>query len=115
MSKRDSRKWTLIDGVRRNADHPTTFEIPDEAERLSVPIGAFVKVGFEWPEKVRQGTFGAERMWVKITDVIIDDERTVVEYSGVLDNDPVVFDEVIKCGDLVDLEPKHILSIMAAE
>ena len=57
--------YTLVDGVRLNAEHPTTFEIPSEAEKDALAEGDLCKVGIEFKPI---GRIAGERFWVRITD-----------------------------------------------
>lgn len=84
---------TLLDGVERNKQHPLTFEIPTVDEKAAVKPGDFVKIGFEMYGR-------GERMWVEVTE----------SGKGLLNNDPVLMPMV--CGEPVEFESKHILSIM---
>ena len=92
-------KFTLIDGVTRNAENPDTFEIPTEEERRCVVPDDLVKVGFEMEDE----DLGGERMWVEVTSV--DGEQ----FTGTLSNHPIVID--LAFGDEVRFGLKHILSI----
>jgi len=89
---------TLIDGEKRQDEHPETFVIPPLWVRHSVDAGDVVKVGFEL-----QGT-GAERMWVRVTRVT--DNGT---YEGELDNHPAILP--MDYGDAVAFGPENILDV----
>lgn len=88
----------LVDGIQMNADNPETFDIPTNEDIDNLTIGSHVKVGFKSDN-------GTERMWVKLTNEV--DGNTV---NGVLDNDPVLVED-IECGDLIQFERKHIIGI----
>ena len=93
--------YTLIDGVSRNAEHPDTFEIPSEEDRLAAKPGDFVKLGFEYEGE----DFAGERMWVEI-----------VHWSplrGTLANDPL--GDLLNYGDEIEFEVRHIIAVMDDE
>lgn len=94
--------FTLIDGVQRNAEYPTTFEIPTVEDKASIEPGDYVKVGFE-----REDGCG-ERMWVKVSTAL---GRS--QFTGQLDNDPILFPPTdLKCGDTVAFGAEHVLGIL---
>ncbi len=94
------RTLNLIDGVKRAANHPDTFEVPTLAEKEAVIPGDFVKIGWEDPD-VMPGQPNGERMWVEVTG----------EYIGILRNNPVVFQDALTLGQEVKFHSDNILSI----
>jgi hypothetical protein len=94
-------KFWLVDAVEHQKQHPTTFEIPDEQNRLNVKVGEWAKLIFAFPTEPKH-TF--ERMWVKIEII------RPTWYGGSLDNIPKTFGYV-SIGDKLRFEPRHIISI----
>jgi hypothetical protein len=94
-------RFTLIDGVSRNAENPDTFEIPDTDEKAEVTIGDFVKLGFEYVDE----DFGGERMWVKIVHTS--------PLRGTLANHPL--GDELEYGDEIEFEARHIIGVMGDE
>lgn len=90
--------YKLIDGVKRNRENPSTFEIPSEQDKASLSTGNYAKLVFE------EGEHG-ERMWVKITDINGD------SFVGELNNDPSIL-ATIEHGDKVEFNSKHIIGIL---
>lgn len=91
--------YKLLNGVERNAEHPTSFYIPTMEEKHEVTVGSFVKLGFE-----EEGT-ETERMWVKVT------YNYGNSFRGELNNEPVGLSSV-KLGDIVDFTSEHIIDIL---
>ena len=89
--------FKLIDGEKRNKKYPDTFKIPSEITKAAVEVGDYVKLGLELVDKT------GERMWFKVV------HRTLDTFTGVLDNHPVVIED-IECGDELLFETKHILA-----
>ncbi len=98
------RTLTLIDGVKRHANHPDTFEVPTLAEKEAVVPGNYVKLGWEETE-LEPGMPNGERMWVLVTG----------ENVGLLRNRPVVFSDKLKFGQEVEFHSDNILSILQGE
>lgn len=94
-------RWHLSSGVKRNREHPRTFQIPDEQERLAVVPGMDVKLMFEMKD-------GGERMWVTVTEV---KKRYLV---GTLSNLPVVVPRLLP-GDKIKFKREHIIDIWYEE
>lgn len=94
--------YTLMDGVERNKKHPTTFEIPSSAEKQTLKVGEYVKLGFviDHPD---HGVCG-ERMWVKIT------KYKAGKGEGTLDNNPMAVE--LSHGAVVKFAAKNILDII---
>lgn len=92
----------LIDGVKRNAENPDTFEIPDNSERNAVRNGDTVKLGFEVIDPDLGEDIG-ERMWVTVT---FANKNTLV---GWIDNVPI--SENLRLKQEVQFERRHIISI----
>ena len=90
----------FINGVERNAEHPATFPIPDEADRKAVMVGDHVKIGVE-----KIGGNG-ERFWVKVI------RRDGDEIEGEVDNHLVFTDQHgIEFGDRLTFGPEHVLGL----
>lgn len=92
---------TMIDGVEMNRQFPDTFQIPDEADRCSLSVGDFAKIGLTCAE-------GGERFWVKIAR--IEGEKDAPIYFGAVDNHLVVFD--IPVGEEIEFDADHVLQII---
>ncbi len=93
-------------GVTRHATAPDTFEIPCRAMRKNVGEGWFVKLIFIGREG-DPDDFGAERMWVKVT------ENTGKGYRGTLVNQPFCENLApLEWGSVVEFAPEHIVDIM---
>jgi len=98
MKMKMKMNFELADCVQRNKEHPETFHIPSVDEKSLLGKGDYVKLCFE----TKSG--GSERMWVEITEIEGN------SFKGVLDNNPVVVNE-LTCGDELQFELKHIASI----
>lgn len=95
--------YSLVSGETRNREHPETFQIPADIDRHNVQSGAYVKLLFVTEELGLSGP--GERMWVKVT------EKRQYGYTGILDNDPVVIED-LHCGDTVEFLAEHIIGII---
>src|SRR6478735_12586903 len=91
--------YTLGDGEARHLANPTTFARPSKEELAAVGPGVLVKLMFESEE------LGGERMWVLVTEKFDDGE-----YFGVLQNWPVVFED-IEYGEPLDFTEKNIIDV----
>ena len=95
-------------GETRNAEAPDTFEIPCSAMRKNVGEGWFVKLIFIG--RGRAGStddFGAERIWVKVT------ENTGEGYRGTLANQPFCDNLApLEWGSSIEFASEHIVDIM---
>jgi hypothetical protein len=98
--------YRLTDATEMAIKHPETFEAPSFEEIQNLEVGNWAKLCFENPDEKRR--IGSERMWVKVTGILKENEVTKIH--GYLDNDPVVVD--LKHGEKIIFEPKHIYSIM---
>jgi hypothetical protein len=62
--------WAFTNGEDLAAQYPDTFHIPSSENRSSVPVGHFVKLGFEVleydPESPDDHYPAGERMWAKV-------------------------------------------------
>ncbi len=99
----------LVDGVRQNKKHPETFSIPSRSDKLKIRTGVYVKICFINPDKHKycSGRMD-ERMWV-----MVEKEVSPRKYQGSLHNDPASFQrKVLKYGDKVIFESRHILDII---
>lgn len=93
---------TLVDGVKRNAEHPDTFLIPDACQRENVKIGDFVKVCVEF----EGGESSGERFWVRVVS------RSGADFIGEVRND-LIFTECheLEFGNHFRFQAEHILTI----
>jgi len=102
----DSEGWELDDAERLNASHPTTFSIPNLAERASLEPGQLAKLVFLFLTQDDNGDIiNGERMWVKVA------RRQGSGYLGVLESEPVTSDSV-RCGDEIYFEPRHVATTL---
>jgi hypothetical protein len=88
----------LIDGEARAMEHPNTFHIPTEEQKLAVKVGQNVKIG------IRMANRRAERFWVEVTEV------NYPAFVGAVRND--LTDTAvhgISYGDEIEFEARHIL------
>ncbi len=81
---------------------PYTFYLPPVEEITALETGDLVKLIFR--SFARNKEFGAERMWVTITEI------KPSGLKGTLDNDPVDMPE-LQFGDIVSFQPYHIIDI----
>lgn len=95
--------YTLISGETRNREHSETFHIPPKIDRDNVQPGMFVKLVFVTEKLGLSGP--GERMWVQVT------EKCTHGYTGRLDNDPVVIEDLAG-GDMINFLPEHIVDII---
>ena len=89
--------YQLSSGEALHAAHPESFEIPERAERETVPVGGLVKLVFCFDD-------GTERMWVKVVKRYPDGNC-----MGTLDSEPLC--KQLKRGTLVSFRPEHITKI----
>jgi hypothetical protein len=77
-------RWQLISGDERHAEAPTSFEIPELAERQNLRPGQGVKLIFEIESRIHDGKIVVkiERMWVTVL------RREGDDYVGVLESQP---------------------------
>jgi|GEM_PF-186555 len=94
--------WYLVDGKKRNQEHPETFHIPSQEDIDVLTVGSFVKLGFEVKNNDNNAT--SERMWVEITAINKD------EIIGKLRNDPATI-RGLKYDDAIHFKDIHILSV----
>lgn len=106
MSTLDSDGWQLESGVKRHAEAPDTFEIPDKAIRHRLVPGCEAELIFTLRTQDGQEV---ERMWVRITGY------TDTGYVGVLNNQPRTEGAPIAHGDRVEFGPDHIIDAMPPE
>lgn len=97
-------RWHLDSGVKRNREHPDTFEIPDEEDKQAIEPGVVVKLLFDTTDLWGRRNWG-ERMWVKVTAI---NKRHIV---GMLDNDPIGIPRLYR-GDQVKFKHHHIIDII---
>jgi hypothetical protein len=97
-------RWHLDSGVKRNREHPKSFEIPEEEAKQAIEPGVFVKLLFDTTDLWGRRNWG-ERMWVEIVAV---KKRHII---GVLDNDPIGIPRLYR-GDQVKFRRHHIVDIL---
>ena len=97
--------YVLVDGEKRAADHPATFEIPPREKRVACKVGDLVKVIPEVPPDAPPRSHSGERPRILLKEVLPGPR-----YLGALDNDPAVFKE-LKVGDPIEFGPEHIIQI----
>lgn len=96
--------YLLTSGVELHEKHPDTFWIPDKEEKDSVRPGDCVKLIFsDGP-----GLPGAERMWVKVTSIVVTREGTE-SLKGTLANVPLSLPLAV--GDPIEFGPEHIIAV----
>jgi hypothetical protein len=106
----DNDGYELSNAEDIHKEHPDTFYLPSEEERMNLLIGDTVKLIFqiaiEPDEMAPEGYFG-ERMWIRVKG------RFGPYYVGNLDNDPVTAEEQnnITYDDLVVFLPEHVIDI----
>jgi len=121
-----SNRYTLLDGVRLNAESPDTFHIPSASDIDALRVGDFIKVGANFDPALRldpnpavmalfEAKFGkrpvdTERFWVKIAEITPDG------YACTVCND-LVFSGYhgLQDGDPIPARRENILSILRAE
>jgi Uncharacterized protein conserved in bacteria (DUF2314) len=96
-------RWHLDSGVKRNREHPETFEIPDREDKQAIAPGVFVKLLFDTTDLWGRRNWG-ERMWVKVVAI---KKRHIV---GMLDNEPIGIPRLYRC-DQVKFRHDHIIDI----
>jgi hypothetical protein len=96
-------RWHLESGVKRNREHPETFQIPGEEEKQAIEPGVFVKLMFDTTNIWGRRNWG-ERMWVK---VIAIKKRHIV---GELSNQPIGIPRLVP-GDQMKFRRHHIIDI----
>ena len=103
MATLEEDGWQLESGVKRHAEAPDTFEIPDETVRSRLVPTSDAKLIFTLrsPEGLQ-----VERMWVHITGY------TETGYVGVLNNEPCTADAPIARGHTVEFGPDHIIDAL---
>jgi uncharacterized protein YegJ (DUF2314 family) len=97
-------RWHLESGVKRNREHPETFEIPDQEAKQAIEPGVFVKLMFDTSDLWGRRNW-SERMWVEV--VAIRKRRIV----GVLRNDPHGIPR-LAFGDQVRFKRDHVIDIL---
>jgi hypothetical protein len=96
-------RWHLGSGVKRNRQHPETFEIPDDEDKQAIEPGVLVKLMFEMRNS-KTWFLGGERMWVEVVAV---KRRRIV---GRLINEPLGIPRLYP-GDKVRFRRDHIIDI----
>lgn len=92
--------YKLVNAVKRAAEHPDTFHIPNIAERHSIQPGDSLKVAME----DRTGENPSERFWVKVRR--FDNLRIIAAVDNVLLFVP------FELGELIEIAPEHIMDII---
>ena len=107
-SKIASEGWQLISAEDRNAEYPTSFQIPNRKDRESLIPGDGAKLLFDLETRVRGQIVdrGVDRMWVIVKT------RIQGGYLGVLDNDPGIAENIrLREGDIIRFGPEHVSRI----
>lgn len=94
--------YKLVNAVKRAAENPDTFHIPDIAERYAVQPGDSLKVAMEDSTGENPG----ERFWVTV--VRFEDLRII----AAVDN-PLVF-VPFDLWEEIEIAPEHIMDIVRA-
>ena len=108
MASIESDGWQLLSAEERQAQHPTTFEIPDAEARKSLRPGDAAKLLFEIETKEFNRVIdrGVDRMWVIVLARVGD------RYRGVLDSEPGQADGLqLHEGDEITFGPEHVAEI----
>ena len=92
---------TLSHAPTLRAAAPYTFFLPHPQELLALEVGDLVKLIFEYDPPGEQ--WGAERMWVEIT------EKNGSQFVGRVDNEPD--EEFISVDDRVDFNSDNVVAI----
>jgi hypothetical protein len=100
-------KVTLLDARKANRASPDTFHIPSPDDVRRIQVGNMVKLSFQYDRAVqgRVGTFGGERMWVRVTSI------RGARFEGVLRNTPDGEGVPLRWGDPVRFGPENVLKI----
>lgn len=101
----NTKIYKLKSGVKLNRQHPTTFEIPSDVDKMRVEAGDFVKLIFDG------GEYGTERMWVQVTAPA---DEWGEPFTGTLANEPFCIPG-LDHGDTVTFKAKHIIDILPAD
>lgn len=96
----------FIDCVDMHYRHPKTYEIPSVNDIHNLNVGDYVKIEFYNMPHMKDVVGVSERMWLRIESKLDD-----LNYIGVLSNDPVLFQDYYKYGDVFNFEYKNICSI----
>ncbi|GAA5191762.1 DUF2314 domain-containing protein [Ferrimonas gelatinilytica] len=96
--------FVLDNAEELNEQYPETFWIPDKTKRVSLPLGALVKLIFSMEETEGSETTSVERMWVEVIKV------ETGHYVGRLDNDPYGSD-CVKSDTTFNFCSYHIIDI----
>lgn len=91
----------LVCAESRHNQHPDTFEIPSEGDRLGISVGDFAKVIF----KTRSKPANFERMWIEVT------RSRRGYYSGQLASRPVMDHGELHEGQKIDFEARNVIEI----
>jgi hypothetical protein len=93
--------YGLIDGEKRNAEHPDTFEIPSAEDRADLEVGTYAKIGVEGEDGMP-----GERFWVLVQ------ENAGGRFKGEINNDLVYTDlHGLSGGDTIEFGPEHVLTL----
>ena len=98
--------WRVENGEALNAQHPTTFWIPDEASRQDLHPGDYAKLVFEIRTGNAKIPIVGERMWVLVR------ERADGGYLGVLHDQPsMAANKEFGWGYELPFSPRHVIQI----
>jgi hypothetical protein len=97
-------RYLIVDPAPLAARAPYTFFLPSAAEVAAIAEKDLVKLLFEYDHEIEK--WGAERMWVKVTDV--DGHRL----AGTLANDPDEPTSPLEHGERIEFTRDQVLSIV---
>lgn len=98
-------RWELGDGVKMNADWPTTFWIPADEDKAAIRPGHHVKLAFQMRPGYQERDGWGERMWVEVSEVRGN------RFKGQLFSQPVGIPKLY-AGESVDFSAKHIIDVV---
>ena len=105
----ESDAWELDDADERHRNAPDHYSVPPLAERTQLKSGDRVELFFLLRGHDQHGLFiQSERLPVTVLDA------SAHGYVGTLDIAPVC-SAVLRAGDSISFEPRHITSIQPAE
>ncbi len=112
MASLDVDYWELESGESRQAANRESFELPARADREHLRVGQHAKLLFRLEGYEEDGAVGVqvERMWVLVTEVLLDGT-----YIGILENEPASYepspDHYLVLGAEVPFHPEHVIEI----
>ena len=106
MATLDQDHWTLENAESRNAEAPSTFFIPSQAERVALQVGQMVQLLFLFLNTEPDGSsiIDCEKMWVTIQGTA--DGR----YWGQLESLPHTSTALAPL-DRIEFGPEHVAAV----